>query len=209
MSLKEAKINFVVEVTTNLFMQRSINDVTIKDIAVEAGVGEATIYRYFANKENIVLACVMMLQEDVGKHYFKLDEGKSGYEKLEIFYNSYLDVFKTNPDYFYFIREFDAFMYTQNPQILKSYEKGIDKYRSDFISAYELGIQDGSIAPIENIEVFYFSTTHSILELCKKLSINKALLTQDKTLKKVAEIECLINLILKSLKPCESNASKK
>ena len=51
MSLKEAKFNFVVEVATNLFMQKSINDVTIKDIAEKAGVGEATIYRYFSKKE--------------------------------------------------------------------------------------------------------------------------------------------------------------
>ena len=208
MSLKDVKINFVVDIATHLFMQKSINEVTIKDIAVEAGVGEATIYRYFANKENIVLACVMMLQKDVNEHYFKLDKGNSGYEKIEIFFNSYLDVFKSNPDYFYFIREFDAFMYNQNPEILKSYEKGIDKYRHDFIEAYELGLSDGSIAKKENIDVFYYSTTHSVLELCKKLSIHQALLEQDKATQKVAEIECLIKIILKSLKPCESNASK-
>ena len=208
MSLKKAKFNFVVEISTDLFMQKSISEVTIKDIATVAGIGEATIYRYFTNKENIVLACAMMLQSEVSKKYFKLDEGVTGLEKLEIFYNSYLEVFKKNPDYFYFIREFDAFMYAQNPNILKSYEKSIDKYHSDFISAYELGIKDGSIEPVKNIDVFYFSTTHSLMELCKKLSIRKALLTQDKTLKKAAEIQCLIKIILKSLTPYESNVSK-
>ena len=175
MSLKDAKISFVVDIAARLFMQKSINEVTIKDIAVEAGVGEATIYRYFANKENIVLACVMMLQQEVNKHYFKLNKGTSGYEKIEIFFNSYLDVFKANPDYFYFIREFDAFMYNQNPDILKSYEKEIDKYHTDFIEAYELGLKDGSINKLEDVDVFYYSTTHSILELCKKLSIHQAL----------------------------------
>ena len=128
MSLKQAKFNFVVEVATNLFMQKSINDVTIKDIATEAGVGEATIYRYFAKKEAIVLACVMLLQNNVSSKYFMLSQGKTGYEKLEIFYNSYLEIFKDNPDYFYFIKEFDAYMYTQHPSSLKTYEKEIDKY---------------------------------------------------------------------------------
>lgn len=209
MSLKEVKINFVVEVATNLFMRKSINDVTIKDIATEAGIGEATVYRYFTSKENIVLACAMNLQEVIGKLFFRLDEGNTGFEKIEIFYRSYYEAFKNNPDYFYFIREFDAFMYTQNPSILKSYEKGIDKYHSDFIAAYELGIKDGSILRIDDIETFYYSTTHALLELCKKLSINKALLTQDKSNRKLGEIQCLIEIILKSLKPCESNASKK
>ena len=200
MSLKEAKFNFVVEVATNLFMQKSINDVTIKDIAEKAGVGEATIYRYFSKKESIILACVMMLQNNVSQNYFNLNEGKTGYEKMELFYSSYLDIFKDSPDYFYFIKEFDAYMYTQHPSSLKTYEKEIDKYHQDFIEAYELGIQDGTIKPVKNVDVFYFSTTHSLIELCKKLSMNKALLTQDKTIKKVAEIQCLIKIILKSLK---------
>ena len=200
MRLKEAKINFIVGVATNLFMRRSINDVTIKDIAVEAGVGEATIYRYFSKKEAIVLACVMSLQEEVNKRYFKLNEGGSGYDRIKIFYNSYLNIFKSTPEYFYFIKEFDTFMYTQNPEILKEYEKGIDQYRNIFIEAYTLGLMDGSVRKIEKIDTFYFSTTHSLLELCKKLSISKALLTQDKTLQKVEEIQCLIDIILKSLK---------
>lgn len=200
MSLKEAKYNFIVEVATNLFMQKSIGEVTIKDIADKADVGEATIYRYFSKKESIVLACVMMLQNNVSSRYFNLLLGKTGYEKIEIFYNSYLDIFKDSPEYFYFIKEFDAYMYTQHPSSLKTYEKEIDKYHQDFIEAYELGIQDGSIEPVKNVDVFYFSTTHSLMELCKKLSINKALLTQDKTIKKVAEIQCLIKIILKSLK---------
>lgn len=199
MTLRDAKLRFIVDVSTNLFLQKSISDVTIKDIANEAGIGEATFYRYFSSKENIVLACAMRLQENINEKYFRLDSGKTGFEKLKIFYSSYLEVFKDNPSYFYFIREFDAFMYTQNPSILKSYEKGIDQYHSDFIVAYELGVKDGSIKPIENIDVFYYSTTHSLMELCKKLSINKALLTQDKSLKKAAEIQCLINIILKSL----------
>ena len=202
MSLKEAKFNFVVEVATNLFMQNSINDVTIKDIAQKAGVREATIYRYFAKKESIVIACVMMLQNNVSQNYFNLPAGKTGYEKMEIFYNSYLDIFKDSPDYFYFIKEFDAYIYTQHPMSLKTYEKEIDKYHQEFLENYGQGIQDGSIEPVRNVDVFYFSTTHSLMELCKKLSMNKALLTQDKTIKKVAEIQCLIKIILKSLKNC-------
>lgn len=200
MSLKEAKYNFVVEIATNLFMQRSINDVTIKDIAEKAGVGEATIYRYFSKKEAIIVACVLMLQNEVSQHYFNLKEGKTGYDKIEIFFNSYLDIFKASPDYFYFIKEFDAYMYTQHPTSLKTYENEIDKYHQDFLEAYELGLKDGTVNQIKNIDTFYFSTTHSLIELCKKLSINKSFLTQDKTIKKVAEIQCLIKIILKAIR---------
>ena len=200
MSLKEAKLNFVVEISTNLFMSKSISDITIRDIAEAAEIGEATIYRYFKKKENIVVACVLKLQNDINQKYFKLSQGKTGYEKLEIFYESFLDAFRDNPDYFYFIKEFDAYIYNQKDPSLKDYEREIDSYKTDFINAYELGLKDGSIQPVKNIEVFYFSTTHSLLELCKKLSLKHNLLTQDKSLKKTSEINCLIKIILNSLR---------
>ena len=200
MSLKEAKIKFVVDVATNLFLTDSINTVTIKDIADAAGIGEATIYRYFSNKENIILACINKLMETVARDYFKLSHGKTGYEKLSIFYTSFLDVFKDNPDFFFFLKEFDAYIYAYRIKNLKKYERDISQYKIYFTNAYEMGIQDGSVKEIKNIDLFYYSTTHSILELCKKLSLKRALLTQDKSIKKAAEIQCLIKLILQAIK---------
>ncbi len=200
MGLKDLKIKFVVDVATKLFLQDSINTVTIKDIAVEADLGEATIYRYFSNKENIILACVFKLMDDIAANYFKLSQGKTGFDKLSIFYNSFLDVFKNDPDFFFFLKEFDAFLYANKVKNLKAFERDINQYKIYFTNAYDLGLQDGSIKEVKNIDVFYFATTHSILELCKKLSLKRALLTQDKTIKKTLEIQCLINLILQSLK---------
>ena len=200
MSLKEVKIKFVVDVATNLFQQHSINTVTIKDIAEEAGIGEATIYRYFSNKENIIMACINKLMETVARDYFKLSKGRTGYEKLSIFYTSFLDVFNNNPDFFFFLKEFDAYIYAIKPKNLKAYERDIGQYKIYYTNAYDIGVADGSVKIIKNIDVFYTSTTHALLELCKKLSLKRALLTQDKTIKKAAEIQCLIKLILQSLK---------
>ena len=200
MSLKDLKIKYVVDIATNLFLQSSINAVTIKDIANAADVGEATVYRYFSNKENIILACINKLMDDVRQNYFKLSQGKSGYEKLYIFYNSFVDVFKNNPDFFFFLKEFDAFIYATRVKSLKAYERDINQYQIYYNNAYELGLKDGSIKPVKNVDLFYFSTTHSILELCKKLSLKRALLAQDKSIKKVAEIQCLVDLILQPLK---------
>ena len=50
-----------------------------------------------------------------------------------------------------------------------------------------------------HIEMFYFATTHSLLELAKKLAFKKAVLNQDKVIEKKKEIECLIDIILKTL----------
>ena len=200
MGIKDAKNEFILNTATELFMTRNISDVTIKDIADEAGVGEATIYRYFKTKNNIVLACAINLGKNVYKDYFDMSKGKTGYDKLEIFYKSYLNLFKKSPSHFYFVREFDAYMVARGEVSLVDDEKGlVDQFKNVFIEAYELGLADGSVKEVKNVEVFYFATTHALLELCKKLSMKKGVLEQDKTLKKTSEIKCLINVILSSL----------
>jgi AcrR family transcriptional regulator len=200
MGIKDVKFEFILNTATELFMTRNISDVTIKDIADAAGVGEATVYRYFKTKNNIVVACAINLGKSVYKDYFDMSKGKTGYDKLEMFYKSYLNLFKKSPSHFYFVREFDAYMIAHSDVSLVDYEKGlVDQFANVFIEAYEAGLADGSVKEVKNVEIFYFATTHALLELCKKLSMKKGVLEQDKTLKKTSEIKCLINVILSSL----------
>ena len=53
---KRAQEEIMAEETAKLFFEKSINTVTIKDIADHIGIGEATIYRHYKNKYNIVLS---------------------------------------------------------------------------------------------------------------------------------------------------------
>ena len=199
MSLKDAKVNFLVDMATDLFMSRSIQEVTIRDIAISAQVGEATIYRYFGKKQELVVQAAMKLQSIVSSGYFQLDSKMNGYQKLEAFYLSYLDIFNHHRDFYKFLSEFDSYMSVENKDVLNPYEDAIDQYKSAFMKAYEQGLKDGSVKEQANIDLFYFSTTHSILELCKKLAL-KAVLNQDLAIEKLGEVRCLIDIVLNTLK---------
>ena len=199
MSLKDAKVNFLVDIATDLFMCRSIQEVTIRDIAISAQVGEATIYRYFGKKQELVVQSAMKLQSIVSSGYFKLDDKLNGYQKLEAFYLSYLNIFDQHRNFYKFLSEFDAYMSTENKDVLNPYEEAVDQYKSAFMKAYEQGLKDGSVKEQENIDLFYFSTTHAILELCKKLAL-KAVLNQDLVIEKLGEVRCFISIVLSSLK---------
>lgn len=199
MSLKDAKVNFLVDIATDLFMCRSIQEVTIRDIAISAQVGEATIYRYFGKKQELVVQAAMKLQGIVSKDYFRLDEKLNGFQKLEAFYLSYLNIFDNHRDFYKFLSEFDSYMSVENKDVLNPYENAIDQYKSAFMNAYKQGLKDGSVKEQKDIELFYFSTTHSILELCKKLAL-KAVLNQDLAIEKLGEVKCLINIVLDTLK---------
>ena len=199
MSLKDVKANFLVDMATDLFMVRSISEVTIKDIAIAAQVGEATIYRYFGSKQNIVVHAAMKIQGIVSKDFFNLEKGKNGFEKLKVFYESYYEIFIKHPDFYKFLNEFDAYVSVEDSSITNPYESAIDSYKNFYMDAYELGLKDGSIRKQNDIEMFYFSTTHALLELAKKLAFKKAVLNQDNRIEKTSELQCLIAIILQSL----------
>ena len=199
MTLKDVKVNFLIDVATDLFMQRSIQDVTIKDIAMAAQVGEATIYRYFGKKQAIVAQSAMKLQAIVATDYFQLSNKMNGYQKLEEFYLSYLHIFEKHPDFYKFLNEFDIYMSEEKSDLLNPYESAIDQFRTVYMEAYQEGLKDGSVKPQKDIETFYFSTTHALLELCKKLAFRKAVLNQDNNLQRNDEVKCLIDVVLMSL----------
>ncbi len=200
MTLRDVKRKFFIETATGLFLEHGIENIAIEDIAKAANVGEMTIYRYFGKKQAIVYEAVMTLQNSVSQDFFKMDSGVTGYEKLAIFYNSYLDVFKTRPNYFRFIREFDLLMIKEDDKNLEAYEDGLAFFKNAYIRAYELGLKDQSVRVLSDLELFYFTSTHALIELCKKLSYERSVLHQDEQINKDEEIKCLIDTFLNALK---------
>ena len=199
MSMLEAKKNYIISEAVNQFSSHPIKDVTIKDIASAAGVGEATVYRYFGTKGDLILACAEKLEKLVSEIFIEKTETHPAYKALERFYNAYLTIF-TDKIYLYrFLNEFDAFVINEGVSGLGSYEDAIDTYKQAFIAAYERGISDGSVRKVEDIELFYYSTTHAVLSLCKKLSAEAPVIRQDKMIEKHKEISTLINVILGAL----------
>lgn len=202
MSMKEAKIQFLVDAACDLFLSRSIFEVTIKDVALKAGVAEMTIYRAFEKKSNLVLAVALKLEERIESNYFATRSGKTGFERLKAFYESYLDIFAANPELYRFISEFDAFIKSERPEVsLSDYETGLDRFKERFLESYRMGLEDGSVRPVDDIEMFYLSTAHALLELCKKLSFSGDLLEQDKKVVKAEEIRMLIRIFLSMFDP--------
>ena len=65
------------------------------------------------------------------------------------------------------------------------------------MDAYALGRSDGSVREVEDVKHFYLATTHALMGLCKKLTMDKVVLEQDAYGRE--EIECLIGTIVYSL----------
>ena len=199
MSITDAKTNFILDETLALFLERSVGEVTVHDIAVRAGVGEATIYRYFSTKHNLVCAAATKLEKTILETYFDLSGAANGFDKLALFYGTYLTIFSSHREYFKFINEFDAFMLNEGKTDSTDYASGLDMFKTLFSQVYHQGLSDNSVAPVRDWEIFYYATTHALLELCKKLSTAE-IVRQDKSANKEEEIKTLTEMILYKLK---------
>ena len=91
--IKDATKRLIVEEASALFLSKSIQGVTMSDIAREAEIGEATLYRYFGKKQNIVVEVAIMLFEKIYVGFTAKSYGSTGYEQIKSMYLYFYETF--------------------------------------------------------------------------------------------------------------------
>ncbi len=200
MTIKDAQREFIVQEATKMFLASSIDKVTMSAIAKKVGVGEATMYRKYASKYALVIECAVYLGKEVYQRFQVPADTGTGYERLLAFYNSYYEIFVQQPEYYAFLFQLDNMLPEMPRAVKQPYESGIDAFWNLYNDAYAAGLADGSVRSVGDEQLFYYTTTHALLNLCKKLTCQGNLLTQDKSADKAGEVRCLIGIIMNSLR---------
>lgn len=195
MGIKDIRRSFILEKTIRLFCESSISEVKIKDVAAACCIGEATFYRYFPKKTALIVACAIKLQDKVSS-YFNADDGGRGFDKLSRFYYRFYEIFADHQEYYRFLSEFDAYCIREGVEDLDQYSDGLDVFKAQFDAAYREGLQDGSVNKLWDVDLFYYSTTHAMLSLCKKLASEAYIVRQDDLTDKRQEIRTVLEVIL-------------
>lgn len=88
---RETRRNLILEAATKLFAKRSFHEIGMRDIAAEAGIAAASIYRYFPSRDDLL---VEALTRELGKIEIllesRVEEGKTSIEELAIAVVDYL-----------------------------------------------------------------------------------------------------------------------
>lgn len=197
-NIKEIHKAIIIEKSIDLFIKQGIYNVTMSDIAANVGIGEATLYRYFGRKQTIVILSAIHLWETLGETLLVSREGMAGVDKIRSFYNAFLTVFIKNKEYFGFIYELDTLLVNEkiDKDLLLTYEKLFKRLNDLWISYYLEGIRDHTIKQLLDPATFYVTSTHSILNMCKKLAKETTSLNSDHQVQSESEIKMLIDVIM-------------
>jgi len=194
--MKDAQKDFIIEEALKLFLEKSIDEVTMSEIAKSVEIGDATLYRYFTKKQNIIVLAAVKLSKRVFNNYFQF-EGLEPVEVLRKFYTNFLRIYLEHRSFYRFINEFDAFIINEEYDS-SSYEAGVDIYKDIYLDSYNKAVADGAIREVEDIEKFYYATTHVLIDLGKRLSRTGCIVKSDEK-SDYEELKIMVDIILNSI----------
>ena len=155
--------NQIIEASEQLFMEKSVNKVTINDIVQRAGIAKGTFYLYFDSKETLVWHFIDTKLSGLNKYLAKLEvEGyeKEDIEKIISYIVSFLKKHKTLMKLMHHVRFF-SFIGFQNME-----SKSVNKWIEWLYIWLEKGRLKGEL-DIDNsrfMAYFLVVTLHEVLE---------------------------------------------
>jgi AcrR family transcriptional regulator len=172
-SSKEKRQDIIKEEARKLFIKKNIEQATFTEIAKNSKVGEATIYRNYANKGELAMAIAMDYTSDMINDLKKrLSNKKDTYiVKFEKLLDYYTEVFIIKPDYFIYREHFDNFIANSSEKPIKfsEYEKTLSDIVRSVYDVYLGEKLDSGIDTNINIERVLYTFNITFVSLCQKL----------------------------------------
>ena len=206
---KNARIERILLAAFSLFSHNGFDAIAMTDIAKEAEIGVASLYRYFETKDEIAIRTAMWAWESQKKLIMPIlnDTGyytKSGIEELEEIFDLFCKLFQNEPDFFRYIYFFDAYIVCQkiDSERLIPYQEVIQSVQTVIGNAIHKGIEDGSISKEykDNEKQLYFSLMHTLFSVSQKLSLTGKMLKMDETNDGVQQLKLLGQILLGGIK---------
>ena len=207
--LKTSRINRILESAFNLFSEKGIDTITMNDIASTAEIGVASLYRYFATKDEIAIRTAIWAwskQKDVILPALQSDsyDSLTGYAQIEKIFKMFVDLYDKEKTFLRFIYFFDSYINRQkiSYERLFDYEGMIAMVQDIVANAINKGISDGSINQeyAEHQKDLYFTTMHSLFSMSQKLSLAGNMLAMDSAVDGTSQMKLLSVLLLKAIK---------
>lgn len=167
----------IIDAAAGLFCERGIEDTSIDEIAARAGVGSATVYRYFDTKAELAVRCGRVWWERITVRYLDSLTGPeyermTGAEQLEYILDLLVRIFEEESGFLKLIQEIEVFVrrYGAASEEPEEYEDCIMSLGPGVTDALEKGRRDGTLSFEEAPGEVCCSVSHTMFSLMKRLA---------------------------------------
>lgn len=181
-----------------IFSEMSIDKVSMANVANKAGIGIATLYRYYRTKPELVVAVGTHVWSNFIRDYTPIrnDDKMTAVEELEFFLDSFLELYKNHKKLLCFNQFFN--IYIRNEAVpkkaLNSYNEMVDKLAIRFHRIYVKGENDKTLCTEMSEKAMFLSIVHLMLAAVTRYAIG---LVYEKDSESYKELILLKNMIMR------------
>ncbi len=144
---RELKRLNIINAGIDIFAEKGFHETRISDVAKKAGVADGTIYRYFTNKDDLLMSCFEeIITVKLNEVKVRLEQIPNKGDKLISFIDAHIKAFTENPS----IAKFMILELRQSPEFYKKYPNfwPIKRYLAYLKKLCEEAIEAGKIKPV-------------------------------------------------------------
>ncbi len=188
----------IIQIAKDLFLEQGVQNIQMQDVADAAGVGIATIFRYFPKKEYLVIAASNSITNEMATDIGQIVEQTiPAFEKIEQILDYYISGTK-DPQLRLakFFESFDLYekIAAESTEQYAEYLFARSKLASILLALAEQGKQDGSLRTDIDLDVFIITMVQNFSLFTFKSSLTthdtnlSSFLSADKQLAMIKDV---------------------
>ena len=175
------------ETAFDLFSSKSIENVSMVEIAKASGYGTITLYRYFSTKPALVVAVAAwkwggFLKENRENDPLEGQSDTTAAEDFEFFLDSFLGLYEKRRDVLRFNQYFNIYVRSEHisPEVMAPYLKIIEKIKRWFHIAYEKAGKDRTLDTDTAEDEMFSTTLHLMLAAVTRYAVGLVYIPENK-----------------------------
>lgn len=172
----------------HLFCESGIENSSMKTIAQKAHVGENTLYRYFNNKETLVLEVFVKLWDIIMHNVEQIAEDVPNYneltgcEQIRVWMEGFRCLYQEYREFVLFSYEAKLYLLRHHVKLERSHQDiQMQSFRGPCLAALDKGKADGSIRAKESSEDLFYALWGSIRGYIVKIVIYEELCGEEES----------------------------
>ena len=159
------------------FSARTIEEVSMTDIAAACGLGVATLYRHFGTKLRLVIETAAMkwheFSDEMDVNYrARGGLSMSAMEEYAFFLDTYIDLYANHQALLRFDANFDLFILHQHAEHrdLDDYYASVQRFAAKFATIAQKARADGTLNAAMMTDELYYSIMYTMLSTAQRFA---------------------------------------